>query len=75
MGSSESKEEHKTVDTTGNVNNNLVIGGEVDVFSIEIVILLGIICAIKIIEFVYFLYNQKYKKIKKRIAERPHAVV
>lgn len=71
MGASESKKEHKTVDTTGNVNNNLVIGGQVDVFSIEIIVLLGIICIIKTIELIYFLYSKNYHRMKKRIVERP----
>lgn len=71
MGASESKEEHKTVDTTGNVNNNVVIGGQVDVFSIEVVVLLGIICIIKMIELIYFVYSKIYHRMKKRIVERP----
>lgn len=66
MGSSESKSEEKTVDATGNVNNNVVIGGRVDIYSLDIIILLGIICILKIIEFVYFIYNKHYKKMKKR---------
>lgn len=76
MGSSESKPEQKTVDTTGNVNNNVVIGrvsGEVDVYSVEIVILLGIICAIKLIEFIYFIYQRHYHKIKRHVNDQPRA--
>lgn len=66
MGSSESREEKKTVDSTGTVNNNVVVNGEVDIYSTEIVILLGIICALKVIEFIYFIYQRHYKNIKKR---------
>lgn len=72
MGSTESKqEEHKTIDATGNVNNNVVIGGQVDVFSLEIVVLLGIICVIKLIEIVYFLYSKCYQRMKKRVTGHP----
>lgn len=65
MGSNTSTEK-KTVDSTGTVNNNVVVNGEVDVTSLEIVILLGIICAIKIMEFIYFIYKRNYHNIKKR---------
>lgn len=65
MGGSSSTEK-KAVDTTGGVNNNIVVNGEVDVSSDEVVILLGIICAIKIMEFVYFIYRRHYQTIKKR---------
>lgn len=68
MGSSESKntDVHKTVETQGQVNNNVVIDHAVDVTSDEIIILLAIICAIKIIEFIYFLYSRHSKSIKKK---------
>lgn len=71
MGSTESKqEEHKQIDATGNVNNNVIIGGEVDVFSVEIVVLLGIICIIKMIEIVYFLYTRCYHRMKRQATGR-----
>lgn len=68
MGHSESKEEKKTIDSTGSVNNNVVVNGEVDVNSMEVIILLGVICAIKIFEFIYFLYRRHYRNIKRRMA-------
>lgn len=73
MGGSESKQT-KAIDTNGQVNNNVVIGkfdGEINVYSIEIVVLLGIICLIKIIEFVYFVYRRHYQNIKKRVSDHP----
>lgn len=72
MGGSQTKEA-KTVESTGHVNNNLVIGkvnGEVDVYSIEIVILLGIICVIKVIEFIYFMYRRHYQNVKRHLSPR-----
>lgn len=71
MGLFSSKSEDKTVESTGTVNNNVVIGGQVDVFSIEIVVLLGIICALKVIEFIYFIYNRYYRRMKKRFIDQP----
>lgn len=65
MGGSTSSEK-KTVDSTGAVNNNVVVNGEVDVSSFEIIILLGIICAIKIMEFIYFIYRRHYQNVKKK---------
>lgn len=69
MGGNTSSEK-KAVDSTGTVNNNVVVTaeslGEVDVTSSEIVIFLGIICAIKIMEFIYFIYKRHYRNVKKR---------
>lgn len=67
MGGTSSSEK-KTVDSTGTINNNVVVNGEVDVTSLEIVILLGIICAIKIMEFIYFIYKRHYQNVKKRVS-------
>lgn len=74
MGLFTSKSEKKTVDSTGTVNNNVVIGGEVDVFSVEIVVLLGIICIIKMIEFIYFIYNRHYRRMKKHFVDQPRQI-
>lgn len=67
MGGTSSSEK-KTVDSTGTINNNVVVNGEVDVTSLEIIILLGIICAIKIMEFIYFIYRRHYQNVKKRVS-------
>lgn len=74
MGSSPSKVESKVVDATVNVNNNVVIQEEVDVYSDEIVILLGIICVIKVIELLLAIYNNYTRKMKKRYQGRVPAI-
>lgn len=66
MGGSESKEEIKTVDTNGNVNNNIVIQDPVSIHNQELMILMYIVCTIKIIEFTYVMYKEFLKKLKKR---------
>lgn len=66
MGNNDSKEETKTVDTTGNVNNNVIIGEPVKIHSNEIIMLLYIICAVKIIELILFFYKVHLKRVKKK---------
>lgn len=68
MGNNESKTENKAVDTNGNVNNNIVvkIEDEVNTYGSEIILLLAIIGAIKILEFVYFLYREHNRKLKRK---------
>lgn len=61
-------DEENNIESTGTVNNNVIIDGQVDVSSKEIILLLGIICLLKIIEFVYFVYKRHYQGIKKRFA-------
>lgn len=70
MGSTESKSETKTIDTTGNVNNNVVINDQVNIYSREITGLLAIICVLKIIEFIYFIYTKHYRRIKKHLTQQ-----
>lgn len=71
MGLFSSDENTKAIDQTSTVNNNVSVNGEVDVYSIEIVVLLGIICALKIIEFIYFIYQRHYRNVKKRWTNGP----
>lgn len=66
MGSTQTKDEQKTVDTTGQVNNNVVIQETVDVYSSEIVLLLSVIVVLKLIEFLCYVYMQHARKMKKK---------
>lgn len=70
MGSSDSKEETKTVDSNGNVNNNIVIQDPVPIHSKDISVVLYIICAIKIFELIIFLYKFHSKNLKKKYANQ-----
>ncbi len=64
MGTKESKEE--VVDTNGNVNNNVVIQQSVPIHNFEITILLYVVCIVKIIQFIFFIYKFHLRKIKKK---------
>lgn len=71
MGSSESREEVNVVDTTGQVNNNVVVEfgalrKSVHDYGMEIVILLLILCIIKILEFSSYIYINHIRKLKKK---------
>lgn len=63
----------KGVDSTGVVNNNVQLGGPIDIHNLEIVVLLTIICILKCIEFVFFLYGNHQKKHKKRMIQMVEA--
>ncbi len=65
MGSEESKEQ-KTVDATGNVNNNVVIQESVPVHNFELKILIYVICVVKIVQFLFFIYKFQSKRLKRR---------
>lgn len=71
MGSSKSKE--MKVDSQGQVNTNIVIDDTVNVHNQELLIILYIICAIKLIEFVMNIARRYGKCMKKRYA--PPAIV
>lgn len=60
------------VDSTGTINNVIVTDfqDKVEIENKEIVVLLSIMCAIKVIEFMYFLYNKHLRNIKKKCEEK-----
>ncbi len=65
MGSQKSKEV-KAVDATGNVNNNFVIDESVPVENFELKILIYIICIVKILQFLFFVYKFQSKRLKRK---------
>lgn len=68
MGGSSSKAD-KSVENQGQVQNNVVIDesgmGQAN-YQSAIFIMVGIICFIKIAEFVYFVYRTHFRNIKKK---------
>lgn len=66
MGGTESKDETKSVDSNGNVNNYVVIQDPISSNSGEIKILLYVICIIKIIELLIFIYKFHRKNLKRK---------
>lgn len=69
MGSSQSQHETKTIEASGQVNNNVVIQETEDVYSMEIVVLLSLLCALKILEIAMFLYNKYRQQMKKKYSQ------
>lgn len=66
MGKTQSTQ--KTIDSSGEVNNNVVIN-EPDAQSsqlFQLVVISWTICVIKIIEFLLFVYNRHQKQLKKK---------
>lgn len=69
MGSGQSQQETKTIESSGQVNNNVVIQETEDVYSMELVILLSLLCALKILEIGIFLYNKYKQQMKKKYSQ------
>lgn len=71
MGKTQSSQ--KTVDSQGEVNNNVVIN---DTASSppelsQLLVISWIICAIKLMEFLLFIYNRHQKQLKKKYSNNP----
>lgn len=68
MGGSSSKEEQK-VENSGAVQNNIHISKHpMEVHNSENSILLGIICAIKLIEMLIYLFKAFRRSVKRNLA-------
>lgn len=65
MGGSDSKTENKN-EANGQVVNNVNVKNTVDFFNLEMTILIAIICGIKIIELMFWLYRCHTRNIKRR---------
>lgn len=68
MGSwfSKNEEIHKTVESTGQVNNNVIVEDSVTIHNTEIIILLYVIAIVKVFEFVVYLYSTHTKRMKRK---------
>lgn len=66
MGGSSSKEEGKT-ENSGAVQNNITVGKTMEVHNTENSILLGIICAIKVLEILIYLYKSFRRSLKRNL--------
>lgn len=70
-GSQSSQPENKVVESSGQVNNNVVVAFDtlqntVADYGLEIVLLLLILCILKILEFASYVYVNHTKKMKKK---------
>lgn len=59
-------EESKQIDTSGNVNNNVILEGPIDVNHDKITILLSIMLIIQIISFGMKIFSTFRHSVKKR---------
>lgn len=67
MGGGSSKPvETKTVDSTGTVNNNVVVTEPVPIENRQILILIWVICILRVAEFLWMLYREHHKGLKKK---------
>lgn len=70
MGGSQSSEKSTDIEASGQVNNQFVVRSPVDVQSIEILTVLTILCALRILEVAYGLYATCKRRILHRIRDR-----
>lgn len=66
MGGSSSKEE-QNVQNSGSVHNNITIGKPMEVHNQENTILLAILCTIKILEMVIYVYKSFRRGLKRNL--------
>lgn len=69
MGGSQSSEKSTGIETTGQVNNSFIVKDPVAIRSAEILIILAILCALRILEVAYGLYATCKRRIKNHIRE------
>lgn len=66
MGSGESKTETKNVEASGLVNNSMVLNTSEEKYGVAYLVLLSILCGIKTLEFLIFLYIKYNATMKKK---------
>lgn len=62
--------EEQNIDNKGEVNNNVIVQNPVTIQSEEMVTLLGIICILKITEFIYVCFKAYQRYVKKKYQPR-----
>lgn len=68
MGFLWGSDEEKHTENSGGVTNKVVIGNKVDIINVEMLVLLGIICGIKVFEVICYIYRRHYQGMKKRMS-------
>lgn len=68
--SSSKKETVKTLDSTGQVNNNVIIHDDVKFQNMEMLVLLYVITIVKIIGLVLYIYKQHKKKLRREFVNQ-----
>lgn len=69
MGGSQSSEKSTDIEASGQINNQFVVRSPVDVQSTEILTILTILCALRILEVAYGMYAACKRRIQNRIRE------
>lgn len=62
--------EEETLKSTGEVNNNVFVSNPVNIESGKMVTLLGIICVVKVLEFLYICFKAYQRGQKKKYLQR-----
>lgn len=66
-GSDSNLKEDKKVDNNGSINNVILAEDQsVNIYSIELIVLIGILVVLRIIEFAYFIYRKCQKSMKRK---------
>lgn len=69
MGGGSSKpQDTKMVDSSGTVNNNVVVSQPVPIENRQLLILIWVICILRVAEFLWLLYREHHKSLKKKYA-------
>lgn len=74
MGSKQSVEVKKPIEPKP-VNNNIIFPKEINIYSLEITVLLSIICIIKIIEVIMSVHKLITKRRQRKMEEREHSEI
>lgn len=62
--------EEQTLESTGEVNNNVIVANPVDVQSDKITTLLTIITVLKVLEICYIGYKSFHRHMKKKYSQQ-----
>lgn len=63
--------EENDIDQKGSIQNNISFTESISTYGNEVVILLGIIAAIKIFEVIIYSYKTFRRNLKKKLATKP----
>lgn len=62
-------DDNSNTKTAGSATSSVHVNNRVDITSVEILILLAVICGIKIFELISFIYRKHYRDVKKRFTQ------
>lgn len=70
MGGKSSTEDKKENESSGNCNNNIIVKDTVNVYSVELIVIGGLLLLAQVLQLVLYIYYKHHRKLKNKYLQK-----